>query len=72
MCIDSEGRLYVTSGDAGIQVFSSEGKHLGTIPLPRSASSVAFSGPNKKVLYAKGAGMKTPTEASTELRGREE
>ena len=60
MCIDSEGRLYVTAGDTGIQVFSVEGKHLGTIPLPRSASSVAFSGPNKKVLYAKGAGMTTP------------
>ena len=60
MCIDSEGRLYVTAGDTGIQVFSVEGKHLGIIPLPRSASSVAFSGPNKKVLYAKGAGMMTP------------
>jgi gluconolactonase len=60
MCIDSEGRLYVTAGDTGIQVFSVEGQHLGIIPLPRSASSVAFSGPNKKVLYAKGAGMTTP------------
>jgi len=60
MCIDSEGRLYVTSGDSGIQVFSPEGKYLGVIPLPRSASSVAFSGPNKKVLYAKGAGMTGP------------
>ena len=60
MCIDSEGRLYVTAGDTGIQVFSVEGKQLGIIPLPRSASSVAFSGPNKKVLYAKGAGMTTP------------
>jgi gluconolactonase len=60
MCIDSEGRLYVTAGDTGIQVFSVEGKPLGIIPLPRSASSVAFSGPNKKVLYAKGAGMTTP------------
>jgi gluconolactonase len=59
MCIDSEGRLYVTAGDTGIQVFSVEGKHLGIIPLPRSASSVAFSGRNKKVLYAKGAGMTT-------------
>jgi gluconolactonase len=59
MCIDSAGRLYVTAGDSGIQVFSVEGKHLGIIPLPRSASSVAFSGPNKKVLYAKGAGMTT-------------
>ena len=60
MAIDSEGRLYVTSGDPGIQVFSAEGKFLGVIPLPRSASSVAFSGPNKKVLYAKGAGMANP------------
>ena len=60
MCIDSEGRLYVTAGDTGIQVFSVAGKLLGIIPLPRSASSVAFSGPNKKVLYAKGAGMTTP------------
>jgi len=60
MCIDSEGRLYVTAGDTGIQVFSVEGKQVGIIPLPRSASSVAFSGPNKKVLYAKGAGMTTP------------
>src|SRR5215470_1074541 len=54
MAMDSEGRLYVTSGDPGIQVFSSQGKYLGTIPLPRSASSVAFGGPNKKVLYGKG------------------
>jgi len=60
MCTDSEGRVYVTAGDTGIQVFSREGKHLGTIPLPRSASSCAFSGPNKKVLYAKGAGMVGP------------
>lgn len=60
MTIDSEGRLYVTSGNPGIQVFSGEGKYLGIIPLPRSSSSVAFAGPGKKVLYAKGAGMKTP------------
>jgi gluconolactonase len=60
ICIDSEGRLYVTSGNSGIQVFSTEGKFLGVIPVPRSASSCAFSGPNKKVLYAKGAGMKSP------------
>jgi gluconolactonase len=60
MCIDSEGRLYVTAGDSGIEVFGTDGKSLGLIPLPRSASSVAFSGPNKKVLYAKGAGMTGP------------
>ena len=66
MTIDAEGRLYVTSGDPGIQVFSAEGKYLGLIPLPRSASSVAFAGANKKILYAKGAGMKNPD--GTEFR----
>ncbi len=66
MAIDSEGRLYITSGAPGIQVISPEGKYLGVIPLPRSASSVAFSGPNKKVLYAKGAGMTNPD--GTEFR----
>jgi gluconolactonase len=60
MCTDSEGRLYVTAGATGIQVFSREGKYLGSIPLSRSASSCAFSGPNKKVLYGKGAGMTLP------------
>jgi gluconolactonase len=60
MAMDSQGRLYVTSGAPGIQVFSPEGKYLGVIPLPRSASSVAFAGPGKKVLYAKGNGMTNP------------
>ena len=60
MCVDSEGRLYVTAQATGIQVFSPQGRYLGAIPLPRSASSLVFSGPNKKVLYAKGAGMKLP------------
>ncbi len=60
MAIDSEGRLYITSGDPGIQVIGPDGKFLGVIPLPRSASSVAFSGPDKRVLYGKGAGMKNP------------
>ena len=67
MAIDNDGRLYVTSGDPGIQVFSPEGKYLGIIPLPRSSSSVAFSGPGKKVLYAKGAGIKNRTARNTGL-----
>src|ERR1700730_14213612 len=66
MAIDSEGRLYITSGDPGIQVISAEGKFLGVIPLPRSSSSVAFAGPGKKILYAKGAGMTNPD--GTEFR----
>ena len=69
MAIDNEGRLYVTSGDPGIQVFSPDGKYLGIIPLPRSSSSIAFAGPGKKVLYAKGAGMKNPD--GTEFRTAE-
>jgi gluconolactonase len=60
MAIDAEGRLYVASGGPGIQVFTAAGKYLGVLPLPRSASSVAFAGPGKKALYAKGAGMRTP------------
>jgi gluconolactonase len=60
MCIDAEGRLYISVGDGGLEVFSAQGAHLGVIPLPRSASSCAFSGRDKKVLYAKGAGMTGP------------
>jgi len=59
MAIDATGRLYVTSAP-GVQVFSPEGKHLGTIPTPRNPISVAFSGPDKKVLYIVGSGALGP------------
>ena len=59
MAIDGEGRLYVTSAP-GVQVFSSEGKYLGLIPTPRSAISVAFSGPGKRTLYVVGSGALGP------------
>jgi gluconolactonase len=49
--VDSQGRLYVTSAP-GIQVFSPEGKYLGLIPTPQDVISAAFSGPDKKTLYA--------------------
>jgi gluconolactonase len=55
MAIDATGRLYVTTPGApvsGIQVLSPEGKYLGLIPTPRNVISVAFSGPDKKTLYA--------------------
>ena len=70
MTIDNDGRIYVSTGDAGIQVFAADGKYVGVIPLPRSASSVAFSGPNKKVLYGKGAGMKNPDGTEYRVQGR--
>ena len=59
MAIDADGRLYVTS-DPGIQVLSPEGKFLGVIPTPRSAISVAFSGPDKRTLYVVGSGALGP------------
>lgn len=59
MAIDSEGRLYVSSGP-GIQVLSSEGKYLGLIPTPRDAISVAFSGVGKRTLYVVGSGALGP------------
>ncbi len=59
MAIDSEGRLYVTSGP-GVQVFSPDGKYLGVIPTPRSVISAAFSGKDKKTLYVVGAGVLGP------------
>ena len=48
---DTAGRIYVTT-NAGIQVIGPDGKYLGLIPTPRGVISVAFSGPDRKMLYA--------------------
>jgi gluconolactonase len=48
---DAAGRLYVTS-NPGVQVFGTDGKYLGLIPTPRGIISVAFSGTDRKTLYA--------------------
>jgi gluconolactonase len=50
MCIDRDGRVYVTTG-AGVQVFDKKGKSLGTIKTPRQPANCAFSGPDKRTLY---------------------
>lgn len=65
--IDSEGRIYVSS-NPGVQVIGPEGKYLGLIPTPRNVNSLAFSGPDKKTLYA-GASIRegTPVRARNEL-----
>jgi gluconolactonase len=55
MAIDAAGRLYVTSAP-GVQVFGPDGAYLGLIPAPRNVISVAFSGADKRVLYAVGSG----------------
>jgi gluconolactonase len=49
--IDAEGRIYVSS-NPGVHVIGRDGKYLGLIPTPRGIISVAFSGADKKTLYA--------------------
>jgi gluconolactonase len=51
--IDAQGRIYVT-GFPGVRVVSPDGNVLGTIPAPIQLISVAFSGPDKKTLFAVG------------------
>ncbi len=60
MAVDAAGRLYVASGAVGVQVFSPEGKQLGTIPTPRNVVTATFSGPDKKMLYIVGSGALAP------------
>jgi gluconolactonase len=55
LAIDNEGRIYIAT-PSGIQVFSEQGKQLGTIPLPGPPQNLAFAGPDKKTLYIVGRG----------------
>ena len=56
LTIDGDDRVYAATA-AGIQVFSPQGRHLGTIPVSRNPNNLAFAGPDKKTLYivARGA-----------------
>jgi gluconolactonase len=47
--IDSAGNLWA-SGPGGIWIFSSEGKHLGTVTVPETPSNCAW-GDDGKTLY---------------------
>jgi gluconolactonase len=49
--VDADGRIYVSAAK-GIVVVSPTGTVLGTIPTPYGVISVAFSGADKKTLYA--------------------
>jgi gluconolactonase len=63
LAIDSEGRIYACT-NRGVEVFSPEGQHLGTIRLVwgesefalRKPANLAFAGRDKKTLYVFGAG----------------
>lgn len=51
MAVDSEGRLYVSTGSS-VDVIAPDGSFLGNIPGPRGLHGVAFSGEDKQSLYA--------------------
>ncbi len=50
LTIDNAGRLYVAA-NSGVQIYSPEGKYLGSIPVPKKPGQLAFAGPGKKTLY---------------------
>src|SRR5262245_17000976 len=65
MAVDKEGRVY-NAGCNGIQVYSPQGKHLGTIPTARQVQNLAFAGPDKKTLYLVGRGAAWKIETLTQ------
>ena len=70
LAIDSEGRVYVAASN-GVQVFTSQGQHLGTIPTPRPPQNLAFAGPDKRTLYIVGRGAVSKIQMVAEgLRDR--
>ena len=56
LTMDANGRLYAACAN-GVQVFSAQGQHLGTIPMPRPPQNLSFAGPDKKTLYVVGRGV---------------
>jgi gluconolactonase len=56
LAIDSQGRVYVAASN-GVQVFTPQGQHLGTIPTPRPPQNLAFAGADKKTLFVVGRGV---------------
>ena len=59
LAVDSQGRVYTTA-NGGVDVFSPQGQHLGTIPVGipggRNPQNLAFAGSDKRTLYIVGRG----------------
>lgn len=58
LAIDYRGRIFVATTATvpiGVQVFTPQGQHLGTIPVAR-VQNLAFAGSDKKTLYIVGGG----------------
>jgi gluconolactonase len=52
MKVDAKGNLYVTA--RGVQIYSPEGRHLGSIELPGGARNCAFGDRDLRTLYITG------------------
>lgn len=58
LVVDDEGRVYALT-EAGIEVVSPGGQHLGVIPvwcITRRCQNLTFGGPEKRTLYVAGGG----------------
>jgi gluconolactonase len=51
MKVDISGNLYVTNNTSAVQVYDSEGMHLGDIVTPEPASNCGFGGDNNCTLF---------------------
>jgi gluconolactonase len=60
LAVDGTGRLYVATQRQGIQVFTPGGDYIGTIQTPRNVASLAFAGPDKRMLYITTGGALAP------------
>jgi gluconolactonase len=65
LAVDKDGRVY-NAGCNGIQVYSPQGRHLGTIPTARQVQNLAFAGPDKKTLYLVGRNAAWKIETLTQ------
>ena len=50
MTLDELGNLYTTS-KTGVDVYTSEGKHVGLIPVPEPVANLTFGGKDGKTLF---------------------
>ena len=70
LAVDNDGRVY-NAGCNGIQVYTAQGRHLGTIPTARVVQNMAFAGPDKKTLYLVGRGAAWKVEMDAQgYKGR--
>jgi len=54
MTVTQDGRIVATAGSdsqAGVTVFSAEGKRLAFIPVPEAPANLEFGGPQRSTLY---------------------